>query len=62
MKNIMRIIGIITGLITLLGSGFYFVENSFDNLFYGNIFLNISTGIVFVFSLIGLYFIWNSKL
>ena len=61
MKNIMRIIGIITGLITLLGSGIYFVENSFDNLLYGNLFLNITTGIVFVFSLIGLYFIWNNK-
>lgn len=61
MKKILRIIGIVTGLITFLGSGVYFVENSFDNLFYGNVFLNISTGIVFVFSLIGLYFIWNSK-
>lgn len=61
MKKIMRIIGIITGLVTLLGSGFYFAENSFDNLFYGNIYLNISTGIVFLFSLIGLYFIWTGK-
>lgn len=62
MKNIMRIIGIITGFITMLGAGFYFLENSFDNLLYGNVFLNISTGVVFVFSLIGLYFIWNNKL
>lgn len=61
MKKVFRIIGIITGLITFLSAGFYFVENSFDNLFYGNIFINISTGIVFVFSSIGLYFIWNSK-
>ncbi|SAP82578.1 Uncharacterised protein [Klebsiella grimontii] len=61
MNKVLRIIGLITGLVTFLGSGFYFVENSFDNLFYGNMYINISTGIVFIFSLIGLYFIWNSK-
>lgn len=61
MNKVLRIIGLITGLVIFLGSGFYFVENSFDNLFYGNIYINISTGIVFIFSLIGLYFIWNSK-
>lgn len=61
MKKILRIVGLITGLVTFLGSGFYFVENSFDNLFYGNVYINISTGIVFVYSLIGLYFIWSNK-
>lgn len=61
MNKVLRIIGLITGLVTFLGSGFYFVENSFDNLFYGNMYINISTGIVLIFSLIGLYFIWNSK-
>lgn len=61
MIKVLRIIGLITGLVTFLGSGFYFVENSFDNIFYGNMYINISTGIIFIFSLIGLYFIWNSK-
>lgn len=61
MKKFLRIVGLITGLVTFLGAGFYFVENSFDNLFYGNLYINISTGIVFVYSLIGLYFIWSNK-
>lgn len=62
MKKIIRIIGIITGLITFLGSVYYFVENSFDNLFYGNIYITISTAIVLVFSCIGLYSLWINKL
>lgn len=61
MKKFLRIVGLITGLVTFLGAGFYFVENSFDNLFNGNLYINISTGIVFVYSLIGLYFIWSNK-
>lgn len=61
MNKVIRIVGIVTGLITFLGSGFYFVENSFDNVLYGNIYITITTAIVLVFSCIGLYSLWTNK-
>lgn len=61
MKKTLRIIGIILGFIIFLACGYYFIENSFDNLFNGNIYINITTAMTFIYSAIGLYFIWNAE-
>jgi len=61
MKKTLRIIGIILGFIIFLACGYYFIANSFDNLFYGNIYVNITTAITLIYSAISLYFIWNAK-